>query len=85
MAKDIKNQGTIVATNSNSILLKGDNIDLSRGVLNIRTGGDYEAGLNRVGEPRYIGAVGRYLNKRNGAFVSTQKHILWGGKASIIP
>ena len=81
VAKDIKNQGTIVATNSNSILLKGDNIDLSRGVLNIRTGGDYEAGLNRVGEPRYIGAVGRYLNKRNGAFVSTQwglQDIYWG-------
>ena len=74
VAKDIKNQGTIVATNSNSILLKGDNIDLSRGILNIRTGSDYKAGLNSVGEPRFIGAVGNYLNKRIGGSVSMQ----WG-------
>ena len=81
VAKDIKNQGTIVATNSNSILLKGDNIDLSRGILNIKGGRDYEAGLNSVGEPRYIGAVGNYLNKRVGSSVSTQwglQDIYWG-------
>ena len=81
VAKDIKNQGTIVATNSNSILLKGDNIDLSRGILNIKGGRDYEAGLNSIGEPRYIGAVGNYLNKRVGSSVSTQwglQDIYWG-------
>ena len=40
VANDIKNQGTIVATNSNSILLKGDNVDLSRGIVNIKSGRD---------------------------------------------
>jgi hypothetical protein len=88
VAKDIKNQGTIVATNSNSILLKGDNIDLSRGVLNIRTGSDYQAGLNSVGEPRYIGNVGNYLNKRVGGSVSMQwglQDIYWGvGAATVV-
>ena len=94
IAKDIKNQGTIVATNSNSIILKGENVDLSRGVLNIKTGSDYEAGLNNVGEPRFMGNVGNYLDKRGGVLgnippqhVSTQwglQDIYWGfGVASV--
>jgi hypothetical protein len=80
-AREIKNQGTIVATNSNSIILKGEKIDLSRGVLNIRTGQDFEAGLNTVGEPRFMGNVGNYLEKRQGGNVSTQwglQDIYWG-------
>ena len=80
-AREIKNQGTIVATNSNSIILKGENIDLSRGVLNIRTGNDFEAGLNSVGEPRFMGNVGSYLEKRQGGSVSTQwglQDVYWG-------
>ena len=88
VAKDIKNQGMIVATNSNSILLKGDSVDLSRGVLNVRTGRDYEAGLNRVGEPRFIGNVGNYLQKRVGGSVSTQwglQDIYWGAGSSTGP
>ena len=89
VAKDIKNQGTIVATNSNSIILKGENVDLSRGVLNIRTGSDYEAGLNNVGEPRFMGNVGNYLDKRiPGSSVSTQwglQDIYWGlGVRSVV-
>ena len=86
-ARQIKNQGTIVATNSNSIILRGENIDLSRGVLNIKTGSDFEAGLNAVGEPRYIGNVGNYLEKRQGGSVSTHwglQDVYWGnGTASV--
>ena len=81
VAKDIKNQGTIVATNSNSILLKGDNVDLSRGIVNIKSGRDYEAGLNPVGEPRYIGALTGYMEKRIGGGVIMDwglQDVYWG-------
>jgi hypothetical protein len=81
VAKDIKNQGTIVATNSNSILLKGDNVDLSRGILNIKSGRDYEAGRNSVGEPRYIGALTGYMGKRIGGGVIMDwglQDVYWG-------
>ena len=81
VAKDIKNQGTIVATNSNSIIIRGDNVDLSRGIVNIKSGRDYEAGLNSVGESRYIGALTGYMGKRIGGGVNMDwglQDVYWG-------
>ena len=63
-ADEILNQGLLVSTNSNSILLKGNSIDLSRGVINIKSGADFESSLNEVGEPKYAGNLGNYLDKR---------------------
>mgnify|MGYP001233086847 CR=1 FL=1 len=63
-ANEISNQGDLVATNSNSILLKGLNVDLSRGVINVKSGKDFEAGLDNKGEPKNIGFLGSYYNKR---------------------
>ena len=65
-ANVIKNQGNIIATNSNSIILRGQYVDLSRGVVNVKSGSDYEAGLGVNGEPRNHGRLGNYLNKRIG-------------------
>ena len=64
-ADQISNQGTLVATNSNSILLKGKDVDLSRGIVNVKSGADYEAGLDNTGQPKNLGFLGSYYNKRN--------------------
>ena len=65
LANEISNQGELVATNSNSILLKGIDVDLSRGVINVKSGRDYEAGLDSTGQPKNLGFLGGYYNKRN--------------------
>lgn len=65
-ANVIKNQGNIITTNSNSILLRGQDVDLSRGVVNVKSGSDYEAGLDVNGEAKNHGILGGYLDKRFG-------------------
>ena len=70
-AKNLNNKGQIIVTNSNSIILNGLNVDLSRGTLNIKSGRDFEAGLNEVGEPSHYGLLGNYQDKRNFGQVET--------------
>ena len=37
---------------------------MSRGVINIKSGADFESSLNEVGEPKYAGNLGNYQDKR---------------------
>ena len=88
-AKNLNNKGQIIVTNSNSIILNGLNVDLSRGTLNIKSGRDFEAGLNEVGEPSHYGLLGNYQDKRNFGQVETDwglYDVYWGaGQVSVSP
>ena len=88
-AKNLNNKGQIIVTNSNSIILNGLNVDLSRGTLNIKSGRDFEAGLNEVGEPSHYGLLGYYQDKRNFGQVETDwglYDVYWGaGQVSVSP
>ena len=80
-AENIDNKGDIIVTNSNSIILRGNEIDLSRGTLNVRSGRDFEAGLNELGEPSYIAGMGNYQDKRIGNTAATDwgiNDVYWG-------